>query len=385
MRRDAPAALSAAAFAAIFVFGMVAALLGAVLPVLASRLSFDMAQAGALFLVMNFAMLVAVLITGPVLDRFGMGTPLALGPVLVGSALVLIMKAAAYSGLLPAVAVLGLGGGMLNAGANTLIADLHDDERGKAAALNLLGVFFGFGALLLPFVAGGLLNRLGLDMILAGAAVLCGLSAAYAAALQHRPPKTTHKLPLGEIPAMLRSPFVLLLGALLFLQSGNEFMLGGYLSTYLTAGLGAGVQAALLLQAVLWGSIMLSRLALSRLLHRAEPHFVVALSATVAAVGGTWLALAPSPLAASGAIVLTGASMAGVFTTALGIAGARYPQRSGTVIGLLLTLALCGGMLLPWLCGRGAAALGLRLVGWQAAAQFALIAMLAVIVKSRPR
>ncbi|MBI5086062.1 MAG: MFS transporter [Acidobacteria bacterium] len=385
MRRDAPAALSAAGFAAIFVFGMVAALLGAVLPVLASRLSFDMAQAGALFLVMNFAMLVAVLTTGPVLDRFGMGVPLALGPVLVGSALVMVMKAAVYGDLLPAVGVLGFGGGMLNAGANTLIADLHDDERSKAAALNLLGFFFGFGALLLPFASGWLLSRLGLDAILAGAAVLCGLSAAYASALRHRPPKTTHKLPLDEMPVMLRSPFVLLLGALLFLQSGNEFLLGGYLSTYLTTGLGAGMQQALMLQALLWGSIMVSRLALSRLLHRAEPHWVIALSAAVAALGCVWLALSPSPLAASGAVVLTGVSMAGVFTTALGIAGARYPQRSGTVIGLLLTLALCGGMLLPWLCGRGAATFGLRLVGWQPAAQFALIALLAVIVKSRPR
>lgn len=375
----------AAACAGICVFGMVMALLGAVLPLLSSQLAFGMGAAGSLFLVMNFAMLVAVLVSGPALDRFGMRLPLALGPLLVAAALLLIGKAGSYPGLLPAVGLLGFGGGVLNAAANTLVADLHDDQQQKAAALNLLGVFFGVGALLLPFCIGWLLGALGLPVILGAAAVLCVLAAGYGGALRYRPPKAPQRLPLGEMPSMMRTPFVLLMGALLFLQSGNEFLIGGYLSTYLTSALGAGIQQASLLLALLWGSIMASRMILSRLLLTAEPHIVVATCGALAALGCVWLALAPSALAAAGAIALTGGSMAGVFTTALGIAGARYPKRSGTIIGLLLTLALAGGMLMPWLGGQGAAAFGLRVVPWQGAAQFALITLLAVTLRRRAR
>jgi fucose permease len=326
-------------------------------------------------------MLVSVLVSGPVLDRFGMKPPLALGPALVAGALAMMQSAGSYAALMPAVAVLGFGGGMLNAAANTLVADLHEDARRKAAAINLLGVFFGFGALLLPFFMGGLLDRLGLNAILACAAGLCLVAGAFSALLAYQLPKSPQRLPLCEMAAMLGSPFVLLMGALLFFESGNEFLLGGYLSTFLTAQLGAGVQQASLLLAVFWGGIMLSRVVLSRVLLRNEPHAVVAACALGAAAGSAWMGLAPSPLAAIGGIALTGASLAGVFTTAIGIAGARYPQRSGTVIGLLLTMGLSGGMLLPWLGARGAAAFGLRLVMWQGAAQFAVISVLALAVK----
>ncbi|HEV2213270.1 MAG TPA: hypothetical protein VGS99_07965 [Gammaproteobacteria bacterium] len=44
-----------------FVFGIVMALLGAILPSLAGRLRFNVRDIGSLFLVMNFAMLVCSL------------------------------------------------------------------------------------------------------------------------------------------------------------------------------------------------------------------------------------------------------------------------------------------------------------------------------------
>ena len=61
-RLDAAGALSGVAYAGMFVFGIVMALLGAVMPVLSERLSFTLADIGTLFLVMNFAMLVTSLV-----------------------------------------------------------------------------------------------------------------------------------------------------------------------------------------------------------------------------------------------------------------------------------------------------------------------------------
>ena len=126
----------------------------------------DLGQAGNLFLAMNFAMLISGLVAGPFMDRFGKKPVLVSGPVFVAAALALMAVAADYATLMASVGLLGFGGGELNSGTNTLVADLHSDARAKSSALNLLGIFFGFGALFLPFVIGSLVKTLGLALIL---------------------------------------------------------------------------------------------------------------------------------------------------------------------------------------------------------------------------
>ncbi|HEY8535912.1 MAG TPA: MFS transporter, partial [Vicinamibacterales bacterium] len=207
--------LGAVARAGMFVFGIVMALVGAIVPPLSERLSIEVADVGTLFLAMNFAMLVASLVLGLIVDRFGLKLPLACGAALVGAALVLIGRALEYSQLIPAVVALGFGGGLVNGSANTLVADLHDDERRKAAALNLLGMFFGFGALFLPFSIGALTSRFGLVPLLLAAAALCLATALAAAALAFPPPKQRQGWPLARMPQFLGMPIVLLLALLL--------------------------------------------------------------------------------------------------------------------------------------------------------------------------
>ena len=226
--------LSAAAYAGMFVFGIVMALLGATLPSLSSRLHFETADIGTLFLVMNAGMLASSLVIGLIIDRFGMKLPLAAGAVLVASTLFLIAGAHSFTALLPPVLLLGIGGAALNGGTNTLVADLHSDAVRKSAALNRLGVFFGFGALFLPFVIGALLASLSIETILAATAGLCAAAAIFSATLRFPAPKQRNALPLAQIPRFLRSPLVLSFAFLLFLESGSEFTLGGFISMYLS-------------------------------------------------------------------------------------------------------------------------------------------------------
>jgi fucose permease len=266
-----------------------------------------------------------------------------------------------------------LGGGALNSATNTLVADLHDDPKEKSAALNLLGVFFGAGAVLLPFGLGALVGRLGLSLILRGAALLC-LSIAVASAIpQYPPPKQGHRWPVSEIPRFLRTPLVRAMALLLFFESGNEFLLGGYLSTYLAREQGATIASASWMLALFWASIMAARVALSRALLRADGPRVVLGSAAGAALGCVILAVAPNTAVAAAGLVLTGLSLASIFPTVLGVAGAHFVEHSGTVFGILFTVALTGGMTLPWLAGQMAEPLGVRAAFWLAGTGFAAI------------
>lgn len=353
--------LSAAAFSGMFGFGIVMALLGAVMPIVSVRLHFDLAQAGVLFLSMNAAMLATTLALGPLLDRFGMKPPLLAGPLLLAAALLLISRATAYGALAVAVVILGAGGAVLNSTTNTLVADLHEDARRKSAALNLLGVFFGIGALFIPFTIGALIGRIGIDAILYCAIALALVTTVLSVALRFPNPKQAGGLQVSEVAGLAGNRVVLALAFLLFFESGNEFILGGYISTYLTREAATPVAVASYVLAAYWAGIMAARIALSRLLLVFRNESLIALGAAGTVVGVALLLAARGPSMAFAAVVVIGLSLAAVFPTTLGIAAARFPTRSGSVFGILIAIALAGGMTLPWLVGQVAAASSLRL------------------------
>jgi FHS family glucose/mannose:H+ symporter-like MFS transporter len=376
--------LSLAAYSGMFVFGIVMALLGAILPALAGQLRFALADIGKLFLIMNFAMLVCSLVLGLAMDRFGMKPPLTLGPLLVAAALVVIVRAHAFSDLFPAVALLGIGGGAVNGAANTLVADLHDDPQKKNAALNLLGVFFGLGALFLPFAMGALLAKFSLAVLLAAAALLCGAAGLYSLALRYPPPKQAHRLPVRDMPRFLRSPLVLIFAVLLFFESGVEFTLGGFISTYLMRDLAiSSVSIASWILAGYWAAVILSRIVLSRIALGADPYRILLFCSIGACLGALVAAAAPGVVIATFGIWLTGWSLAGIYPAVLGITGARFESHSGTVFGVLFAIALLGGMVVPWVSGQVGALAGLRSVFGLVSCSFAAIAVLGRLGSTR--
>ncbi len=349
--------LSGTAYAGMFGFGIVMALLGAILPLVSGRLHFDLAHAGNLFLAMNGAMLATTVAIGPLLDRFGMKVALVVAPLFVAVAMVLVAGVHTFGGLVVAVVLLGAGGGALNQATNTLIADLHEDPKRKSAALNLLGVFFGFGALFIPFTIGSLLSALGLANILyVGAAV--SLVPVVSVWLTFPAPRQGQGVPIGDVLRFARQPLVVVFALLLFCESGNEFLLGGYVTTFLTRNLGASVAAASYLLAAYWGALMVGRIVLSGVLLHASGGNLILASALGVAVSVALLLFAPALPVGAMAIVLLGFSIAAIFPTTLGIAGAQYPTHSGTVFGILIGVALSGGMTLPWVAGQLAARRG---------------------------
>ena len=378
--------LSGAAYAGMFVFGIVMALLGAILPSLSARLHFETAAIGTLFLAMNGGMLAASLVLGLVMDRFGMKFPLAAGALLAACTLLLVAGATSFASLFPPLFLLGIGGAALNGSTNTLVADLHEDDRRKSAALNRLGVFFGFGALFLPFAIGALLTVSSIQAILAATAGLCGAAGIYPIVLRFPAPKQRNALPVADMARFVRSPLVLCFAALLFLESGAEFTLGGFISVYLARDMAiAALSEVSWILAGYWASIMLARAVLSRLSMGLAPYRTLLLCACGAAAGALLAAVAPGPGMAAAGIVLCGWSLAGIYPTALGIAGTRFQAHSGSVFGILFAVALAGGITLPWAAGHIGGAIGLRWVLGLMAIAFAGIAGLSRLAASCDR
>ena len=360
--RPAPSAaarLQASAWAGIFVFGIVMAILGAILPSLFERVGFGAGAAGNLFLTMNFAMLATTVFFGPLVDRFGFKSLLAVSAFLVALAFFLLSRAASYGLILAAAVVLGLGGGGLNGGANALTSDLHEREK-RGTALNVLGIFFGFGALSIPFLIGTLRELLGVPTILLIATALGLLPVVIYIVLPFPRAKQAQGFPIKEAARIARSPLLWLCAFILFFQSGNEFTAGGWISTYLQRTHGLGADAAALALAAYWAAIMLGRLLSSRLVRRLRSETLILGSAALALAAAALMALAPSGAAAAAGAVLLGLGFAAIYPTTLAIVGGRFAALTGTAFSVAIAVGLVGGMLAPWLAGRIAEASSLR-------------------------
>ncbi len=365
-----------------FGFGIVMALLGAILPLFVNRPHFDLSKAGGLFLEMNAAMLVTTLVLGPALDRFGIRSTMLLAPICVAAAVALIANAQSSGALTLAVMLLGAGGGALNQATNTLVADLHDDPAKKNAALNVLGVFFGFGALFVPFTMGSLLPLLGIRAILYAAALLVLIPVVLSALLRFPPPRRSEPFRAAAVLQFLRQPLIWAFAFLLFFESGNEFILGGYMSSYLTRELGASLSMASYALAGYWGAIMLARVVMGRLLLVIRGEILIRLAALGVALCVVLLISIHSSALGVIVVALLGASMAAIFPTVLGLAGTRYPSHSGTVFGILIGIALAGGMSMPWFAGQVAAAHNIRTALWIPAAGALAILVLELEIES---
>jgi FHS family glucose/mannose:H+ symporter-like MFS transporter len=250
----------------IFVFGIVMAVLGTLfgLPEMRTRLRIDLAQQGNLFLVLYVGIFVATLVAGPAIDRIGNKLILVGSAALVAAGMMGFAFAHSFaSSAIPAL-LLGCGGGGLNTSTNTLISDLYHDRRGPM--LNVLGIFYGIGALCIPLLVASMAVRFSITPQLfccAGLAAVCALSFLV---LRFPAAAAAQSFSWREALQVARYPGVLILGFLLFCQSGNEASIGGWTSTYVGEA-GFQAQTATFILAGYWAALMAGRLVVARLLN----------------------------------------------------------------------------------------------------------------------
>ena len=338
------AALLLAVNACMMVFGVVLLLMGSLLP----ALKMSGARAGSLGSFPLLGILSVTIVIGPVLDKLGAKPALALGLGLVAAALGTMPSLESYPALAAAALVYGFGGGILNTATNAVVAELSAGGRG--VALNLLGFSFSVGAVAAPLVMSFASARFSI------ATILYGLAAAPAAVLVlilalRFPPAAHAATPLRELVRVLNHPVVWLIGVLLFFESGNEncmFVWAGKLTQEtLHVASGRADLALVSLSLTLGAGRLLAALGLKRLGSRN----LLLLSCAITAAGAAIVLLSATFGGIIAGFALIGLGMSAVFPTALGIAGDRFPQETGTVFGAIMTAALVGGTAGPTIGG----------------------------------
>lgn len=331
--------LIVSAILAIFIYGMIAAMLGTILPELSDRFHLSPRQNGTIAFAQALGLIIASVGVGPLLDNEGKKLGLILGLAFISIALFSLPRAPGFRAILLAMFLLGVGGGIVVTGANALVSDVSQAHR--AIALNLVNLFFGLGGLATPFIAANLFARNWLRLCYTIAS-LTVVTLAIEAATKMPAPAGAERFVLAQAAPALARPLLFLLGLFLFLYVSCEVGIWNWLPRHLIA---QGIPESRALNILSLGfalGLLIGRVGISPILIRV-PAITVMLAASAAMAVTTFLMLRTNgPAAAAVLVFLAGLAMAPVFPTTLAVVGDTFPRMTSTAIGFVITCGWIG-------------------------------------------
>lgn len=324
-----------AAILAIFVYGMIAAMLGTILP----ELSMTPEQSGYILMAQAVGLTIASISVGPLIDTKGKKTGLLLGLGLITISLFALGNSSSYGAIMVFVTLLGLGGGIIVTAANALVSDISEARR--ASVLNFLNLFFGLGGLATPFIAANLLGGKALRMLYLAAGLT--LATLILHSVTPMPPPTGERgFKTGEAGKLLGRPILYLLAMFLFLYVACEVGVWNWLAKHLIA---QGVEKTSALNILSLGfalGLLVGRVAVSPVLIKV-PAATVTLGASVLMAITTYGMLQATSATAAGVLVFcAGLAMAPVFPTTLAMVGDAFPRMTATAMGIVITSGWLG-------------------------------------------
>jgi fucose permease len=330
--------LIVAAVMAIFVYGMIAAMLGSILPDLSKRFSLTPAQNGTIAMTQAIGLVIGSLMQGPLIDLQGKKVGMVLGLGLIALALFLLPRSKGFSSIRLYMLILGVGGGIIVAGANALVNDVKTDN--PTALFNGFNTFFGLGGIATPFIAANLLGG--------NSFRLCNLTAALTVATLALHSATDMPLPTGvvqfqfsDVPALLANPGLFLPAMLLFLYVAAEVGVWNWLVKHLIA---QGIPEKKALNILSFGfalGLLAGRLVVAVIPPIPATTLLMVSSILIAVTTYLMLQFKDANLAWA-MVFLAGVAMAPVFPTALSLVGAKFPTGTATAIGAAVTCGWLG-------------------------------------------
>lgn len=330
--------LVTAAILAIFIYGMIAAMLGTILPDFSQRLKLSPKQNGNIALVQAIGLIAASMFAGPLIDSQGTKAGLLVGLGLAAVAMLLLPRANSYGSVALCLFLLGLGGGSIVTGAFALAGSMPGNT---ARIFNLVTLFFGLGGMATPFIAANIFRK--------NCVRLCysaGLATVVVFAIQVATgmPPANVGFQLSNAGRVIASPVFWVLATMLFLYVSVECGVWNWMARHLISqGIGESKALNILSLGFALG-ITVGRLAVVPVLGSVTPE-TVTFVASIAMVVTLLVALRSTSAVLAGlAVFCAGLAMAPVFPNVNAMANANkaFEGVQATAMGLCQTFGWTG-------------------------------------------
>ncbi len=330
--------------------GIVNTLLGPILPLLSARWRLDDAGAGALFFAQSAGAMVGSALSGILIKRFGFLPPLVAGFGLMAVSTACLGFEPWVLGVL-SISGTGLSLGLTIPTINLLISELNIGRR--AAALNLLNLAWGVGAVSGPVLVPTLSRSVGFTIALlcvAAPLIVIGVLVRRSSVVLPVAVKAKGATSSGAIRLWI-TPYALLTAALVFVNIGTESATGGWIASYVQRLSPSSQLSWSVAPSLFWAGLLAGRAAAPFVLRRVRETRMVLLGMFVAVSGLVVLLLGTTIAPVLIGVGLTGLGLAPVFPTTIALFTERFGHDASRLTGTLFILAGLGAAVFPWLVG----------------------------------
>jgi MFS transporter, FHS family, glucose/mannose:H+ symporter len=350
-------------FLGFFIFGLLMAFPGAILPAWGYHSKAGFGAVGMCFLALNAGLVISARVALALIPVRGAGTMLAAGCLLAFTALLYLSEVSPpfpegyrIAGFL----FLGGAAGLINAAIFHTLNPLF--RHSPALAVNLAGTFFGVGSLVTALLISGtyyVYEVPSVLFLLSMIPMFAGIDFARATWPAFELRKNSNA---SWLPPDTRTLPAVFLSLMFFLQFANEWSIAGWLAVFLIRRLGVSPPTAVGLLALYWLALVVGRLVSQFLLAKVSHIRLLMSAVTSAMIGCLLLTFTTNVFGAVLGVLTVGGAFSVTYPLFVERIGVRFPSYQPGLYNGIFTLALTGGMLAPALLAIVANEAGIQAV-----------------------
>ena len=366
-------------FTGIFLFGVSMVIIGSTLSVLRERFGMSDIEAGGLFSILPFGLLVGSVTFGPVADKYGYRWVLTVAGLFLSLGFFGIAHAGSLFVLRSCIFLFGIGGGVINGASSALVSDLSVKEH-KITNLIWLGAFFGVGAFVTPIILS-VIEKTYYTLVIDVAGVLSLLIAILFAVIAYPVTVQKDKISFKLIPVFVKNRLFMALSFYLFFQSSFEAIVNNWTVSYFV-DLRVGDDNALLAFSSSLLGMILMRVLTGSILRNLSFNRLMTLALAFLGVGLIILFVpAPFYFKATGMFFI-GAGLAPGFPVMLGSAGELFKEVSATAFSFAMLIALIGNTLINYITGVLTEKFGMGVFPYVIMTEIVALLLLFVVIRT---
>ena len=377
-KRFTPRIVFAVCCAGMATVSFIAAVPAVTLTTIASELGMSFSMKGIFLSASFWGLTLAMLVSGPLADRWGFRFILTLSGVLEFSGLLVISRATAPATAIVGGILLGMGGGISDALLTPVVCALFPDKRTQMS--NLLHAFYSIGLIISVSLMLGLMHlRIGWRAICVVFSLMA-LPYAIAMLVLPLPRPTQEKGAKVRLSTILGKGAFLVFLAAIFLAGVTELGPSTWLPNFVEQLQGARTQGAMGL--IVFGATMaLGRFSISLVARKMGVRRLFLTASLLCAVSLFLAALAVTTFFSILWLGVLAFSVAIFWPTILARAGDRFPEAGASMFSLLSAFGAFGGVVGPLAIGFIAEAYDLRVA--MAALAVAPLVVLLLTLRAR--